>query len=59
MVQIDAVNCYLFTSWQIANNLQEDLLRIFNEEIISIEIIHQYPFDGGFITYLDPLFEKE
>ncbi|NPD88041.1 MAG: radical SAM protein [Asgard group archaeon] len=59
MIEIDAKNCYLFTSWQIVNTLQDSFLEYFKEEIVSIEIIHQYPYDGGFITYLEPLFEKD
>ena len=59
MFEIDAKNCYLFTSWQIVRKIKHDLLLNFQKEIVSIEIIHQYPYDEGIITYLEPLFEKE
>jgi len=58
MIELSEENCYLFTSWQIASKLRDELLQSCGEEIVRIEIIHQYPYDGGIITYLDPLFEK-
>ncbi|MCG3220244.1 MAG: radical SAM protein [Candidatus Heimdallarchaeota archaeon] len=59
LIEIDAENCYLFTSWQIISKLMNDFLKSLKEEIVNIEIIHQYPYDGGIITYLEPLFEKK
>ncbi len=59
LIEIDVENCYLFTSWQIISKLINDFLKSFKEEIVNIEIIHQYPYDGGLITYLEPLFEKK
>ena len=59
MFEVDTENCYLFTSWQIIDKIKKDLLKSLEGEIESIEIIHQYPYDDGLITYLVPLFEKE
>ncbi len=59
MLELDVENFYLLSSWQIINKIKTVLIDSMKADIESIEIIHQYPYEGGFVTYLEPLFEKE
>ncbi|MCK4845421.1 MAG: hypothetical protein KAS95_07095, partial [Candidatus Heimdallarchaeota archaeon] len=47
------------TYWKFAEKFGKSFSRKFTGDIVSIEIIHQYPYDGGFITYLDPIFHNK
>lgn len=48
----------IYTSSLIIKETAEILKNKFEDKISQIAIIEQYPMENGFITYLDPLFEK-
>ena len=52
---IDEETNTIFLNWLDTKRISGELKTKFAEVISSIEIIHQYPYPGGIITYLEPL----
>ena len=58
LIEMNETNLTIFTNWQIAKAIGPSLCKE-NENIIdSIQIIHQYPYSEGIITFLEPIYEK-
>jgi pyruvate formate-lyase activating enzyme-like uncharacterized protein len=53
--EADKKNCTISLNWLVAKQISKELKSKCNNIILSIEIIHQYPYPGGIITYLEPL----
>jgi pyruvate formate-lyase activating enzyme-like uncharacterized protein len=53
--ETDEENCTVFLNYLVAKKISEELKSKLKDEILSMEIIHQYPYPGGIITYLEPL----
>ncbi|MHA1514282.1 MAG: hypothetical protein ACTSPF_01995, partial [Candidatus Heimdallarchaeaceae archaeon] len=52
---IDEKTNTIFLNWLDTKRISGELKTKFAEVISSIEIIHQYPYPEGIITYLEPL----
>ncbi len=48
----------IFVNWKTARKIGDYLVGKYSDKIDSIEIIHQYPYQNGIITYLEPLYES-
>ncbi len=57
IVEIAANGTTILTHWTIVEDIGEELNEIFEEMLLGIEIIHQYPYEEGFITYINPIIE--
>ncbi|MHA1199285.1 MAG: radical SAM protein [Candidatus Heimdallarchaeaceae archaeon] len=55
---VDLDNNTIFVHWITAKEITKFLTEKYENQIISIEIIHQYPYQNGIITYLEPLYES-
>jgi len=56
-INIDEENRCIFLNWNTIKRLSPFLVEKYKDHIKSIEIIHQYPYQNGIITYLEPLYE--
>ncbi|MBA7500496.1 GTP 3',8-cyclase [subsurface metagenome] len=59
LIEVKKEDKTISTHWKYAEKLGKSLSRKFTKDIVSIEIIHQYPYDGGFITYLNPIIHNK
>jgi len=57
--EINKKNNLLLLHWRTAQKYGKDLSNQFQDTIKSIQIIHQYPYPNGNITYLEPIIEKD
>ena len=57
LLEIDENNLTIFLNWKIAKEIASKLYKQFENEISNMEIIHQYPYSNGIITYLEPIEE--
>ncbi|MHA1223580.1 MAG: radical SAM protein [Candidatus Heimdallarchaeaceae archaeon] len=48
----------IYVHWKVAKLLGQELTQIYQEKIKRISIIHQYPYDDGIVTYLEPIYEN-
>ena len=53
--EVDEKNNTVFLNWLVAKRICEELKTKLANAILNIEIIHQYPYPKGIITYLEPL----
>jgi len=58
LIEIDESNLTIYTHWQIAQEIGPILCKENENKIDSIQIIHQYPYSDGIITFLEPIYEK-
>lgn len=56
-IEINKESKHLFLHWRDAQKYGKDLSNQFQNKIKSIQIIHQYPYPNGNITYLEPIIE--
>jgi len=56
-IAIDQDNLTVFLNWEQAEIVADYLIEKYANQIKSIDIIHQYPYQKGIITYLNPLYE--
>lgn len=56
-IEIEEDNNIIYIHWKTAKKITDFLLEHYLDKISSIEIIHQYPYRNGIITYLEPLYE--
>jgi pyruvate formate-lyase activating enzyme-like uncharacterized protein len=59
MIEVNNKEKIIFTGEEIISEIWKSVISKFEKEILSIEIIHQYPYAKGIITYLDPIFNKK
>jgi len=57
MLEIDKKGTSILTAEYIVRKLAKDIKEAHSDKISSIEVVEQYPFDDGIITYLEPLTE--
>lgn len=56
-LEIEENKATIYIHSNTAKKITDYLVEKYPNEIISIEIIHQYPYQNGMITYLEPLYE--
>ncbi len=59
LIEIDSETNTIYTHWKIAEVLGSEMEKKYFDIIQSIEIIHQYPYKNGLITYLEPIYETQ
>ncbi len=57
-MEIDEDYNTIFIHWNKAKLLTKYLVDKYKNQISSIDVIHQYPYKNGIITYLDPMYES-
>lgn len=55
-LEIDSDHNCIYIHWKTARRLSKSLSDKYDDKIESIEIVHQYPYTDGIITYLEPLY---
>ena len=58
LIEIDEEKLTIYTHWEIIQEIGPNLCKENEDENINIQIIHQYPYSEGIITYLDPICEN-
>ncbi|MHA1304139.1 MAG: hypothetical protein ACTSPI_10605, partial [Candidatus Heimdallarchaeaceae archaeon] len=59
MLEINEKGNELYTHYEIVKELGKSFEQAFSDKIIQVAVIHQYPMDDGFITYLEPIIDNE
>ncbi len=49
----------IYTSMRVVKKISDELYDNFHDILLEIAIIHQYPMDDGFITYLEPIVDNQ
>ncbi len=58
LIEINESKLTLYTHWKIVKKIGPDLCKDNGDDDINVQIIHQYPYSEGIITYLDPICEN-
>lgn len=58
LIEIQIEENTILTHWSIVRDFGQELTEIF-PDITRVDVIEQYPYPNGFITYSDPIYEKE
>ena len=59
LIEIDEENSMVYTNWKLAQKYRDDIVAKYRDNLLAIQVIHQYPHEDGIITYLDPIFESD
>ena len=58
LIEINEQKLTIYTHWEVVKEIAPDLCKKNEAGSVNLQIIHQYPYPEGIITYLDPICEN-